>query len=66
MKTPPPVARPEAIPARKKNPNSSSFNAVEADFFEREADLYKGEAAETFDDLDGAGAPPRPRTTRKR
>jgi hypothetical protein len=61
----PPLARGDG-PMRKKNPAAaSSFNAVEADFFEREADLYKGEATETFDDLDGTGAPRRPRTTRK-
>jgi len=63
IKTPPP-ARNDG-PLRKKSPAVSSFNAVEADFFEREADLYKGEATETFDDLDGTGAPRRPRTTRK-
>jgi hypothetical protein len=31
---------------------STAFDAVEADFFAREADLYKQEAVETFDDLD--------------
>ena len=37
------------------------FDALESDFFAREADLYKREALETFDDLDpGAGIPGRP------
>jgi hypothetical protein len=31
---------------------ANSFDDVEADFFAREADLYKREAVETFDDLD--------------
>jgi ActR/RegA family two-component response regulator len=36
------------------------FDALESDFFAREADLYKREALETFDDLDpGAGIPGR-------
>jgi hypothetical protein len=36
------------------------FDAIEADFFAREADLYKREAIETFDDLDTvAGIPGR-------
>jgi ActR/RegA family two-component response regulator len=34
---------------------SGAFDAVEADFFAREADLYKREAVETFDDLDSSG-----------
>jgi hypothetical protein len=41
---------------RSRTP-SNGFSAVEADFFNREADLYKGESVETFDDLEnGAGA----------
>jgi len=36
------------------------FDALESDFFAREADLYKREALETFDDLDpGVGIPGR-------
>ena len=34
---------------------AAAFDAVEADFFAREADLYKREAVETFDDLDSSG-----------
>jgi ActR/RegA family two-component response regulator len=34
---------------------SAAFDAVEADFFAREADLYKRETVETFDDLDKVG-----------
>ena len=31
---------------------SSTFDALEADFFAREADLYKDEKVESFSDLD--------------
>jgi hypothetical protein len=34
---------------------STAFDAVEADFFAREADLYKQEDVESFDDLDRSG-----------
>jgi hypothetical protein len=30
---------------------SSEFNAVERDFFDREADLYKEEPTESFEDI---------------
>ncbi len=36
---------------------STAFDAVEADFFAREADLYKHEAVESFDDLDRSKRP---------
>ncbi len=39
---------------------STAFDAVEADFFAREADLYKREDVESFDDLD-RGRPKRQR-----
>jgi hypothetical protein len=40
---------------------AAAFDAVEADFFAREADLYKREAVDTFDDLDpGGNRDPRP------
>lgn len=40
---------------------SGEFNALEADFFAREADLYKQDKAETFDDLEhGQGQARRP------
>lgn len=39
-------------PGRRSGRISSAFNAVERDFFEREADLYKREAEDTFADLD--------------
>ena len=59
---PPPVTSSAAPilaePAHRARTPSSSFNAVEADFFDREADLYKRESAETFDDLDGGHRPP--------
>jgi CheY-like chemotaxis protein len=36
---------------------STAFDAVEADFFAREADLYKHETVESFDDLDRGRRP---------
>jgi hypothetical protein len=63
--TPPPVAveaaalvaeaPPEIEPRRQGRSPSDSFSLVEADFFEREADLYKRESVESFDDLDRSG-----------
>jgi CheY-like chemotaxis protein len=39
------------------SPNTAdTFDAIEADFFAREADLYKREAIESFDDLDPDGS----------
>ncbi|HVX97286.1 MAG TPA: response regulator [Polyangia bacterium] len=43
---------------------STAFDAIEADFFAREADLYKQEDVETFDDLDRGG--PRPGAPKRR
>jgi hypothetical protein len=51
-------------PTHRTRTPSSGFSAVEADFFEREADLYKRESAENFDDLEGAARGPGP--SRKR
>jgi CheY-like chemotaxis protein len=47
---------------------STAFDAVEADFFAREADLYKHEAVDTFDDLDRSNPnrPARPGTKKRR
>lgn len=49
---------------RPRGSASGNFDALETDFFAREADLYRREAVETFDDLDhprgnggGAGNP---------
>ena len=39
---------------------SNGFNDVEADFFDREADLYKKESVESFDDLDRKAGSRRP------
>lgn len=61
--TPPPVtiappaapvsaAGGENEPPSRSGRHSDSFNAVEADFFDREADLYKRDSVESFDDLD--------------
>lgn len=61
---PSPVTKPsgaaQAEPTQHVRTPSNSFNAVEADFFDREADLYKKESAETFDDLEGTGGTRRP------
>ncbi|MEO8212272.1 MAG: hypothetical protein ABI560_03720, partial [Myxococcales bacterium] len=46
---------------RPERGHSDSFNDVESDFFEREADLYKRESVETFDDLDSHFGVPRKR-----
>jgi hypothetical protein len=54
--TPPPTAEgPIDIDGRRPRRPSSDFSALEKDFFEREADLYKEEkeeSFESFDDLD--------------
>jgi hypothetical protein len=44
---------------------SNSFSAVESDFFNREADLYKGESVETFEDLDSGADVRSPEGLRK-
>jgi hypothetical protein len=54
----------ESQPKRPGRSPSDSFSVVEADFFEREADLYKRDSVESFDDLDGASRPNGP--SRKR
>jgi CheY-like chemotaxis protein len=45
----------KVLPQTRLTP-STAFDAVEADFFAREADLYKQEDVESFDDLDRGGA----------
>lgn len=61
--TPSPVAPPPTAPlapTRSAQKAAGEFNDLEHDFFAREADIYKSEAAETFDDLDPAHRrPPR-------
>jgi CheY-like chemotaxis protein len=49
----------KVLPQTRLTP-STAFDAVEADFFAREADLYKHEKVESFDDLD-RGGPYRPK-----
>jgi hypothetical protein len=44
----------KVLPQTRLTP-STAFDAVEADFFAREADLYKQEDVESFDDLDRNG-----------
>jgi CheY-like chemotaxis protein len=44
----------KVLPQTRLTP-STAFDAVEADFFAREADLYKQEDVESFDDLDRGG-----------
>jgi len=55
------------LPSTRMTP-STAFDALEADFFAREADLYKREALETFDDLDhplDTKRPAKPRSRKK-
>jgi CheY-like chemotaxis protein len=49
----------KVLPQTRLTP-STAFDAVEADFFAREADIYKQDDVETFDDLD-RGGPYRPK-----
>jgi ActR/RegA family two-component response regulator len=49
--------RPRRITGGPQGGAPDAFDAIEADFFAREADLYKREAIETFDDLDPVGGP---------
>jgi ActR/RegA family two-component response regulator len=51
--------RPHRITGGAQGSAPDAFDAIEADFFAREADLYKREALETFDDLDPVGGLPR-------
>ncbi|HEY5089033.1 MAG TPA: DUF4388 domain-containing protein [Polyangia bacterium] len=51
--------RPRRITGGTQGSAPDAFDAIEADFFAREADLYKREALETFDDLDPVGGLPR-------
>jgi len=61
----PPVRQKTPIPTRVTP--AAAFDAVEADFFAREADLYKRETVETFDDLDPmSGGDSRSKSTRRR
>jgi CheY-like chemotaxis protein len=52
------------LPQTRMTP-STAFDAVEADFFAREADLYKQDDVDSFDDLD-RGAPRRPGAKKRR
>jgi hypothetical protein len=49
---PVPPRRSDSRPTPGPRHQSGSFSTVETDFFEREADLYKEEKAESFADLD--------------
>jgi hypothetical protein len=56
---PVPLRRSDSRPTPGPKPHpSGSFSTVETDFFEREADLYKEEKAESFADLDDGKAKP--------
>ena len=56
---PVPLRRSDSRPTPgPKRHQSGSFSTVEADFFAREADLYKEEKAESFADLDDGKAKP--------
>ncbi len=59
----------ELTPGPRNRPPSGphgTFDDVEADFFAREADLYKREAVETFEDLDHPLVPVSARKRRKK
>jgi DNA-binding response OmpR family regulator len=60
------TSRPRRITGGVPGSAPDAFDAIEADFFAREADLYKREALETFDDLDPTGASPTGRRPRKK
>jgi hypothetical protein len=47
-----------AEPGRGRHRPSSEFDALERDFFAREADLYKQDHPESFDDLEHGHRPP--------
>jgi hypothetical protein len=55
-----PTPPPGEVPAGRRA--SGEFNALEADFFARESDLYHHEPAESFDDLDPVTREPRRRS----
>jgi hypothetical protein len=67
--TPSPALVRNKTPIPSRVTPAAAFDAVEADFFAREADLYKRETIETFDDLDpmgGGGDASRSKTRRRR
>jgi pyruvate dehydrogenase E2 component (dihydrolipoyllysine-residue acetyltransferase) len=70
IKTPPTGAGHAASSAPAPAPApapAAAFNALEADFFAREADLYKDPGADNFDDLEAGGETRRrPRTATPR
>ena len=57
--------RPRRISSDGQTIAPDEFDAIESDFFAREADLYKREALETFDDLDPAAGLPGRRPSKK-
>ncbi len=63
--SPPPTTAPAATGKTDRSKGdrraSGEFDALEAEFFARESDLYKKEAVENFDDLDAATGKPRAR-----
>jgi hypothetical protein len=68
-KTPIPSAPPvraNKTPIPSRVTPAAAFDAIEADFFAREADLYKRDSIETFDDLDPSGGDKRSSTRRRR
>jgi hypothetical protein len=46
------------VPAQARITPTNAFDAVEADFFAREADLYKSQPVESFADLEAADDEP--------
>jgi len=61
-----PTPRPRRITGQPPPTAADAFDAIEADFFAREADLYRREAVESFDDLDRDAQSASDRPRRKR
>jgi len=59
-----PTPRPRRVSGQAPPTAADAFDAVEADFFAREADLYRREAVESFDDLDRDTGAQHPRKKR--
>ncbi|HVT05969.1 MAG TPA: hypothetical protein VHO67_00850, partial [Polyangia bacterium] len=61
-----PTPRPRRASGQAAPNAADTFDAIEADFFAREADLYKREAIESFDDLDPIGSNTSGKSPRKK
>jgi DNA-binding response OmpR family regulator len=50
-------AHKKSVKTKTPVPGAPAFSDLEADFFAREADLYKNDGGDTFEDLEGGGKP---------